>query len=381
MYENRNQTISNAKQALEEELYRILQDRTQGPKFAQKFLETVRQILDDVAVKFRNQSEKVWQPNENKRQEQYEKALQDISHFKDGFGATKQAKMEEYCESALTGLESCLVATIQRKARANGIQVIVRLREHLSELEERLARLIQRLNQSHDYFKRIEDGQVNSADALQINGLKLFDRRELNKLYQDLIEQQVQHSEGSESRYQTGLDAICKTMSADILKQASPLWEENRAADQVMQLFDLANLPDVLEDDFRGIIAQRTLTVIKKAPDTTRLKIDLAACDRMFKMFNNEGKITNNIRIAYQKSQPLIVLSREKLQAANFKEAHNTKVALLGGQNTRDPAAKRIIPLVQQFVNAHDAITPLGEPERHRIVFVQEIGGFFVTVY
>lgn len=35
-----------------------------------------------------------------------------------------------------------------------------------------------------------------------------------------------------------------------------------------------------------------------------------------------------------------------------------------------------MLPLLQEFVGSDDAITPLGEAERHRIVFVQEIGGF-----
>ncbi|MUG92684.1 zinc-ribbon domain-containing protein [Scytonema sp. UIC 10036] len=378
MYDNRNRIILSGRKALENELYRILTDRTQGPKFADAFIVISRQIFDDTTEKFRNQVEKIWQHNETIRQTQYEKALQDITHFKDQFGISKQAQMEEYCESALTGLEGSLVATIQRKARTLGLEVIARLQEHLSELERRLASLNQRLIQTRDYFKDKADAQANSADALEINGIKLYDRQELNDLYKDLIEQQAGASEGSKTRYEIGMDGICSTMSADILQQASPLWKEVRAADEIMLLFDLPNLPDVLEEDFRGIIVEITQKVVEKAPESSKLKRELAACDRLFKIFNDEGEIINNIRIAYQKSKPLIVLSNAVLRSntANFTPALNTKVALLGGRNTSNPAARKFLPYLQEFVGSDDSITPLGEPERHRIVFVQETGGF-----
>lgn len=61
---------------------------------------------------------------------------------------------------------------------------------------------------------------------------------------------------------------------------------------------------------------------------------------------------------------------------AGFTPALNTKAALVGGRNTNEAAAIKLIPLIRERVGSNDAITPLGEAERHRIVFVQEVGGF-----
>ena len=189
MYDNRNRIIQQGRKALEQEFYRILEDRNHGPKFADTFISIVRQSFTAASEKFRREADKVWQPNEEKRQKQYEDALQDIAHFKDKFGLTKQAKMEEYCQTALGGLEGSLIATIQRKSRFLGLEAIARLQEHLDVLERRLARFNQKLRQWRDSFQTLADAQADSADALVINGIKLYDRQELNDLYQDLIEQ------------------------------------------------------------------------------------------------------------------------------------------------------------------------------------------------
>ncbi|ACK73518.1 conserved hypothetical protein [Gloeothece citriformis PCC 7424] len=379
IYNNRDNIIQQGRKALEEELYLILEDRTRGLKYADSFMIAVRQILDSMAEKFRRDLDKVWSQNETNRQKQYEEGLKEIQEFKNKFGITKKEKMEEYCNQALMGLEGSLIATIQRKVRATGLEVIFRLKEHLDKLERRLSRFQQKLIQARDLFKLKSEQQADSADALMVNGIKIYDRQELNSLYQDMIEQFAGGKGGAKSPYQIGLDAICSTLSEDVLKIASPLWKETRLASEIMRLFDVTEIPDVRDEDFREIIAERCKTVIINAPESSKLKRELAACDRLFKILNDDLEIVNNLRIAYQKSSPLILLNRAILQGkdAGFTPARNINVALLGGRNTSDPAAQKILPKLQELEGINDDnIKPLGNPERHRIVFVQEIGGF-----
>jgi len=260
MYDNRDQLIKRGRKALEDEFYQILENRRQGPKFADAFLATVRQIFEDASDKFRREQDKIWSPKESERQRQYEAALQDITEFKDKFGVTKQAKMEEYCESALIGLEGCLTATIQRKARGIGLEVISRLQEHLTVLERRFNRWKQKLIQARDLYQEKANRQAESADALVINGIKLYDRQELNGLYQDLIEQLAGASEGSQTAYEIGMNGVCSTVSEEVLNLASPLWKETRMADEVMRLFDITEIPDVQDEDLRQII----LTAVRR---------------------------------------------------------------------------------------------------------------------
>lgn len=379
MYDNRNRIIQQGRKALEAELYGIVGDRNRGPKFAGAFIATTRQLLANAAEKFRRESEKTWQPNEINRQRQYEGALQAIAQFKNSFGLTKQSQMETYCEEALTGIEASAIALIQRKARALGLETIARLQEHLDRLEQRLVRWNQKLRQLRDDFQQAANREAESADALKINGVKLYNREELNWLYQDAIERLAGAATGSQSRYELGLNQVCSTLTQDILKDASPLWKQTRQAEEVMQLLDITQLPEVNDGDFKEKIAQRTRQVVQQAPEDSRLKRELAACDRLFKVLQNDPEdIRNTIRIVYQKSRPLILLSQAVLTGADagFTPALNAKVAVVGGRNTSDPAALKLVPFLQERVGSADALTPLGEPERHRIVFVQEMGGF-----
>lgn len=378
IYNNRDEAIQRGRKALENEFYNILEDRTKGIKFADAFIVSVRQIFEDATQKFRREQDKVWSLNETNRQRQYESALQEIEAFKDKFDLSKQERMERRKDQVLEGLEGCFIAKIQRKTRAAGLEVIERLQEHLNKLENRLNRWRQKLIKIRDLFKLNADIQADSADALIINGIKLYDRQELNLLYQDLIEQLAGGSSGKKSTYDIGLDSISNTMSEDILKDTSPLWKDNRKADEIMRLFDITELPDVLDDDFQEIIVNRSKIVIAKAPQNSRLKSELAACDRLFKIYNDDAEIINNIRIAYNKSKPLILLNQAVLQGkdAGFTPKINKNVALLGGRNTSDNAAQKLLPKIKEFIGNDDDIKPLGYTERHRIVFVQEMGGF-----
>lgn len=378
IYSNRDDTIQRGRKALEEEFYKILEDRTRGIIFADAFIVSVKQIFDDATQRFQREQDKVWSPNETNRQRQYEGALQEIEAFKDRFGITKEERMEQYKDQALEGLEGYFIAKIQRKTRAVALEVIDRLKSHLNKLENRLNRWRQKLIQARDLFKENADIQADNADALIINGMKLYDRQELNLIYEDLMEQLAGGKSGKKTAYEIGLDSICATMSEDILKTASPLWKENRRADEIMRLFDITELPDVLDEEFQEHILDRSQIVIIKAPQSSRLKTDLVACDRLFKQYNDDTEIVNNIRIAYNKSKPLILLNKAVLQGqdAGFTPAINTNVAILGGKNTSDHAAQKLLPKIKEFVTNEDDIKPLGDLERHRIVFVQEMGGF-----
>ncbi|NEP39856.1 MAG: hypothetical protein F6K35_11675 [Okeania sp. SIO2H7] len=168
MYDNRDRILRQGRVALEEEFYRIVEDRNRGPKFADAFINNVRQLLNFSAEKFRREIDKVWSLNEEKRRKQYEDSLQDIDHFKNKFGLTKQAQMEEYCARALSGLEGSLIAAIQRKARFLGLDVIDRLLEHLEILERSFVRLNKKLRQWREDFQKEADNNADRADALVI---------------------------------------------------------------------------------------------------------------------------------------------------------------------------------------------------------------------
>lgn len=379
IYSNRDRAIKHGQESLETEFYSILEDRTRGPKYADSFIVIMRQLFDDAKEKFRRDQEKVWTANENNRLSQYEGAIKEINELKDKFALSKPDKINQYSQQALQGLEGSLIATIQRKTRAVAVQVIEVLQLHLNRLESRFQSWQQRLIIARDIFNQQSSYKADSANALKINGIKLYDRQELNLLYDDFLERLAgETSTSNKNLTEVGLDKVCSNISSQVLAKTSPLWKEERRADEIMRLLDITSISEVQEEDFRKIILTECKNTIQKAPENSRIKTELAACDRLLKTYNDEQTITNNIRIAYNKSKPLLILSSAVMQGedAGFSEAKNQNIAILGGKNTANPAAQKILPKLQQFIQNEDNIKPLGEPERHRIIFVQEIGGF-----
>jgi hypothetical protein len=378
IYNSRDQAIIQGRKSLEEQLYSILQDRTRGPKYADAFFVATRQIFSDATEKFRREQDKIFAANEISRKDDYEKALNEINEFKDKFGISKKDKMEQYSNQALQGLEGSLIAIIQRKTRAAGLQVINKLQEHLDQLETKFKLWQQKLIIMRDIFHQESDNQADRADALVINGIKLYDRQELNQLYDDLLEKLAGTNTGTKTLREIGLDSICNIMSNKVLQGLSPIWQENRASNQVMRLLDIASIPEIKDEDVREIIFTEAKTRIETAPENSRLKTDLAACDRLLKLYNDDATIRNNLRIAYNQSNPLLRLSQSIMQGqdAGFTPAINQNIAILGGANTSDIAAQKILPKLAEFTSNRDDVKPLGELERHRIIFVQEIGGF-----
>jgi Tubulin like len=377
MYDNRNQVVQRGRKALDAKFYEIVEDRNYGIKFAEAFIINTRQVLTTASENFRQGIEKTWQPKTDRGSRAYEDALQGISQFRDKYAITKKTDMEKRCAAALEGLEIMAVATIQRKSRALGIEVIQRLQEHLNELECRLVRLNQKLEQFGGHFKSQADLCADSADTLTINGIKLYDRKELNSFYTDLVAQSAGMTEGHQTPYEQGMERICIQLSKETLTEASPLWQKDRQADEIMNLFDLPMLKDIADRDFLNIIFKHTKKLIDNPPSNSLLKNDLSAADRLWKAYNNDDKkVRDQIEITYNKSEPLIIFDRSELEnvgGGGFKEVKHSAIAIIGGSNTANDEARKLIPFLLEKVNA---INPLGESERHRIIFVQEVGGF-----
>ncbi len=378
VYINQEIIIQRAKQAVLTELYETLEDRNKGVPYAEQLLVNLRNILTGTAEKFKRDREQVWQQNENTRQKQYEKALATLNIEKDKYNIDKNKVIRDSYQELMTGLEGNLIALIQKKTRAAGVEVIDRILDYLSALEARFNRFKQKVIESREWYNVQSNLQADSADALRINGLKLYDRDELNLLYKDFIEQFAQAGDSLATRYEAGLNNLCTSLSAIVLQESTPLWKDARAADEYMKLFDIPDIPEVRYVDFRYNAAYQAKIVILNAPENSKLKTDLSACDRLFKVYNNDAEINNNLRIAYQKSKPLIVLRKEVYQGrdANFTPLTNQNVAILGGKNTNSPAAQKILPKLKEYIPNDEDVKPLGPEEKHRIVFVQEVGGF-----
>lgn len=372
IYDNRQKLIEQAKEAISSEFYTMIEDRVRGPKFADDFLVRAKQILTDYEETFRRQQDLLAQ-KETEYQEIYQNALQSINEFKDKYGMTKQAQMEEYFEESLNNLERMLKTKIQHKSRASGLIVLESLQKHLNTLEDRLNSFVQRVKFLRDRYHEQAKQQINQADAVFIDGAKLFERQEFNRLFQDLISQYA----GSQGNSDIALDKLCSTLSQAILSEASSLWKEDRKPDEIMRLLDLTAIPDLKQENFILIIDKQAHSKVINAPESSSLHQELAACDRLFKVYKDNPQIVEQLRSAIALAEPLINLSPAVFARKDigFTPLNYKIVALTGGSKTTDPAAQKLLPLLEEFYDRED-IKPLSSIERYKVVFYQETGGF-----
>ncbi len=379
MYDNRDRLLIQAKKALEAQVYKDIADRQRGVKFVLEFMRIVRQYCDNLSEKLRNQADKIWQVNANKRGEEYQKALREIEQNKTQYGTTKAEQMSQISEKALTAIEGSFTALIGRKSRQLAIQVLEQIKSYLTNLESRVYKFQQKIQTLQGKFKQLGEEEAAKAAVLDVNGILLYQRDELNGLYTDLLEKWAGGYEGTQPLAEIGKNQICSTLSGEILSAASPLWKTTRSNNEVMQLFDIEQIPSPNDPDFQNIIIEQTEEIIGNSPEDSRLKRELKACDLLLQTRDNDlQNIDNDFRNTYQKSAPLIRLSSAKMadKEANFTAPRNSIAGILGGANSPDLAAQKLIPLLSARVNGADYIKPLATLERHRLIFVQEIGGF-----
>lgn len=385
MYSNRQEIIVNSKNLIRNRFYEILDNRFDGPLFAAQFILQARSIfttdknksINDTREPENKDNKNTWKQASDATKE-YEEALNNITQDLDRFGIEKQNKMRFYSDKALANLTVSLQKFIELKAKSLHIEVIDELLRFLDTLEQKLGRWNQKLESISTFFEDNAGYQANSADALKVNGEKLFDREELNAIYQNLIEDYAINSNGMSS-LDEGKNQLFFLISEDVLKEASPLWKENRKVDEVMRLLDISEVNYNRENELIDIIAKQSRIKVVNASPNTILMRDMTACDRLFRKYNNNAmEIRSKIQATYNKSKPLLILSDSVMNGADagFTPPKNTKVAIVGGSNTSDLMAQKFIKAVSEFVKGSDSFAPLSESERHRVVFVQEIGGF-----
>ena len=61
---------------------------------------------------------------------------------------------------------------------------------------------------------------------------------------------------------------------------------------------------------------------------------------------------------------------------ASFTPQLNQMAAIVNGRDTEEPAAQKLLEVLSERLGNKSSIAPLAKEERHRIVFVQEMGGF-----
>lgn len=377
MYDNRNYLISSSVAMLQEKLYTYLTDRNRGPRFLQIMLDLMERSFNSDIEKFKREAEKTWLVVEEGAFKEYLAALYRINEFRLRWGLNKQEQMNKECDTALKYLEQSWQSFLERKSRVIGVAVLERMKEIVTELRRKLEKWQLRVSGSKGKFTKRSEQEANQADALEIVGIKLFERQEINDLYQNFLSSMVNNQQSSmTSAAKRGLEVLCDQMTKEILSRSSPLWVESREARATFRLLDMEKVEEVQYPDLENIVYQTAHSRLIAAPVKTKLHSDMDACTRFMQMFPQTTDQDARIQMLFEQSKPLVRLDTGIPQNSRFGYISLAKAGLLGGNNPTEPAAQKQAEIFRKYFTAEQAIAPLTERERHKILAVHEIGGF-----
>jgi hypothetical protein len=377
MYGNQNNLISFGTTTLQEKVYTYLIDRNCGPKFLQTMLDLMESIFETDIQRFRSEAEKTWSVVEREHFKEYEAALSRINDAKLRGGLTKQDQINKDCDIALEKLGNSWQALLERKSRVIGIAVLERMKVFVTELRRDLNRWQLLVAGTKGKYRAVSEQAANQADTLEMVGVKLFERQKLNELYQDFLSFMVSDKTGGiDLAARRGLDVICQQMTEEVLSRSSKFWVESREDRAIFRLLDIEKIVDAQYPDFEDIVHTITHKKITEAPMQTRLHSDMDACTQLMKMYPEDAQQDQQIRRISERSKPLVRLDPGIPQSSGFDYIQLAKSGLIGGDKTTEPAAQKQVLILRKYFTATDAISPLTNRERYKILAVHEVGGF-----
>jgi len=377
IYDNRDRLINEAKKELQERLYTVLIDRNLGLKFLQLELDLIENSFDNDIARMEREAENTWLVVEQAAWKEYESILFRLHEYKELWGLTKQSQINQECDLALNNLGKALNSLLERKSRTVAVGILRCLKTYLGELRHQLNIWQQQVSQSQAKFQELANQQANRADALEIVGEKLFERAKLNEIYQDFLTKIVGNQEVNlDNPAQRGLEILAPLLSQEILSASTYLWQATRQAQQVFRLLDIEKIPKIQYPDFEEIICRHTMLCLEKAGTSTKLNQDTDACNNFMERFSTEAERDTRIRELFEQSQPLVRLDRNIPQSSQFNYINLAKAGLIGGDNPTEIAAIKLADIFRKYFYAEEAIAPITNQERHKILAVQEVGGF-----
>jgi len=366
MYINQETLFSKAKKKLENKVCDYLLNNHYGSQYLIKFLKEVTDKFNrEITLLETEASDKTWETEEDDKLAKYNKNCSIIQELRNRWLATKESDMKGHCDEALKALKDSWKAGIQRKSRQITAETLRDLVKSVEDLEIRLNRWIQKFNDSLTKYQDLAKQQENKVNSLEFLGLKLFEGSGLKELYSDFCV------------VKSGKDVLFKQLTDDLIKNTneSNFWTQSKYQNQKFRLFDIEKLDQIQYPQFEQFVAKITQKSIKDAPAHSKLAQDLDACNLFMKLYPDPGVQKHQIQLLFNKSKPLVRLD-ETIPQGRFQYIKVHQAGIVGGEKTTEPVAQKVVELLEKFFTQTDAIAPLSNRERHKILAVHEVGGF-----
>ena len=347
MWDNLQNLIPTKRQELRQTVYKLLEDRFRGPKFARQFLEVLQEVFTDYRNQFDQARQKDWLPKEKSAANSLQALLKQIDdHAKQMLMLNRRGVIDEEFKNVLQALELTYVSKVEVKSRSLGVLLLDELKEEIDLLLADLTRFDRVLEVLQTTLGERENVYVQETGTLTVNGILLYDAKDIDQVYSQTLADRE--------------DVICQTISQDILGAVSS------------RLFDLGGFDALRVKDIQERILGRTQDEFKAST-----KIQISTARKFLERYPTLEQQEAQIKTTFQKSEPFLRFSKEQMGLGwdDLAEKRQKLVGIQGGSKPTDPAVEAILPILRKVSALDDKnIKPLNDP--HRIYFIHEVGAF-----
>jgi len=347
MWDNVNHLIPQKRQELRETVYKMVEDRFRGPKFAHHFLECLLEIFSEYRSRFDQDRQKKWLPKERSAQNALQILLKQVDdHAKQFLLVNRKGVIEEDFRGIMQALESIYTSKVEVKARSLAIPLLEALREEVDQLLVDLTALDKVLETLEAQLQDKEQTYLKEVGVLSVNGILLYDPKDIDDIYRKTITSKE--------------DVICQSISQRILDELG------------IRLFGLYTFDALRIKDLHERLLNNAMDEFR-----SEIQMDISTARKFLEQYPTVEQQEAQIKTTFEKSEPFLRFSQEQksLGWENKQEKFQRLVGIQGGNKPTDPAAASLLPMIRKTSTLTDKdIRPLNDP--YHIFFVQEIGAF-----
>jgi hypothetical protein len=364
MYANRDRLIESAVATLQYQLSTTLSDRHQGAKYMQTKLRLIERIFNLEIEKLEYENRQIWYVVEREGIKEYKIACSRMIQYRTQWAASKQEWMAEQFQVAIAGQTKALQAFLERKSRAIAVEILRRLLQTVNQNKWRLDRWTTRVSGLGAGLWGRSLQAANQIDTAESTSVKLFHREELDELYTDLV------------ALNQGMDIFCQSLTEEVLYHCTRrMGYSDPEAKAWFQLLDVEKISEANSLEFERIVTEVTQQAVKHAPPKSKIDLKRDICRRLIKQYPQERDQRTQIEQLFTRSQPLIALDQQA-PLGRFHYIEQAQAGLAGGAALQEAAVQAQFTQLQKYFRGEGAIAPLPDTERHKLIAVQEIGGF-----
>jgi hypothetical protein len=348
MWDNYTRLGTQRRTELREAVAKMIEDRFRGPKFARQFLEVLNEVFADYKVRFDQERQKDWIARERSAANAYSVLTKQIDDYAKQFLIIdRKKKVDDAFNGIMQALESTYVSKVEVKARTLGAQLLDQLREEVTKLLSDLTAFDRLLENLQAQFRDKEQTYIRETRTLTVNGILLYDEKDIDTIYKAAIGERESD--------------VCGLISQKVLTANS------------VRLFDLFGFDTFRTRDLFSRLLDSALDEFVGRAGATRI----SASRKFLELYPTVEQQEAQIKTTFEKSEAFLRFSQDQARLGwdDKPEKRQTLVGIQGGNKPDDPAVATLLPFIRKTSTITDKdIRPLGET--HRIFFVQEVGAF-----